>query len=177
MSRLIGITPLESYVRDYLKSTAKGKTANANLLLKAAEYINQKIATNCCNPENPIVDLHSGKDNTFVHTVWTILTGMSRKNHIQSLTRAYNNILNFVNSPCCIDPDAVAFITAAGLTDPTQIAAIFALVASLKGQGLWNLIDAIYPLIGGTATLREQLCYHISNPLCSLCLGTSRYAC
>lgn len=152
MSRLIGITPLESYVRDYLKSTAKGKTANANLLLKAAEYINQKIATNCCNPENPIVDLHSGKDNTFVHTVWTILTGMSRKNHIQSLTRAYNNILNFVNSPCCIDPDAVAFITAAGLTDPTQIAAIFALVASLKGQGLWNLIDAIYPLIGGTAS-------------------------
>lgn len=49
------------------------------------------------------------------------------------------------------DSDALAFITAAGLTDNTQINAINTLVYDLKGAGIWNKMKAIYPFIGGTA--------------------------
>lgn len=49
------------------------------------------------------------------------------------------------------DIDALAFITAAGLTDSTQISAINTLVADLKTNGLWDKMKAIYPFVGGTA--------------------------
>lgn len=49
------------------------------------------------------------------------------------------------------DPDANAFISAAGLTDATQKNAIQQLVVDLKSYGLWTKMKAIYPMIGGTA--------------------------
>lgn len=50
-----------------------------------------------------------------------------------------------------LDPDAQAFITAAAITDATQISAINQLVVSLKGASLWSKILAVYPFVGGTA--------------------------
>lgn len=50
------------------------------------------------------------------------------------------------------DADAQAFITAAGITDATQIAALCQLVVDLKAGGVWNSLNAIYPFVGGTAT-------------------------
>jgi hypothetical protein len=50
-----------------------------------------------------------------------------------------------------IDSDALAFLTAAGITDATQISAIDYLVKELKSKNLWAKMRAIYPLIGGTA--------------------------
>ena len=49
-----------------------------------------------------------------------------------------------------LDPDAQAFITAAGITNPTQQTAINTLVVSLKGYGIWTKMKAIYPMVGGT---------------------------
>jgi len=54
-----------------------------------------------------------------------------------------------------LDPDAQAFITAAGLTNPTQQNAINILVVSLKGFGIWTKMKAIYPMVGGTATTHK----------------------
>lgn len=58
-----------------------------------------------------------------------------------------------------LDPATSAFITAAGITDPTQINAINRLVLNYKGQGnlnssvdLWADTDVIAPLVGGNAT-------------------------
>jgi hypothetical protein len=51
-----------------------------------------------------------------------------------------------------LDPDALAFLTAAGITDPTQTAAIDALVVSLKSDGLWTKMHTIYPFVGGSAS-------------------------
>ena len=51
-----------------------------------------------------------------------------------------------------LDPDAQAFITAAGITDPTQKSAINTLVVDLKGYSLWTKFKAIYPIVGGTAS-------------------------
>jgi len=51
-----------------------------------------------------------------------------------------------------VDPDAQAFITAAAITDPTQQAAINTLVVDLKGYSIWTKFQAIYPVVGGSAS-------------------------
>ena len=51
-----------------------------------------------------------------------------------------------------VDPDAQAFITAAGITNPTQQGAINTLVIDLKGYNIWTKFKAIYPIVGGTAS-------------------------
>ena len=45
------------------------------------------------------------------------------------------------------DPDYQSFITATGITQPTQSAALETLVSDLKSYGLWNKMKAIYPMI------------------------------
>lgn len=60
-----------------------------------------------------------------------------------------------------LDPDAQAFITAAGITNQTQINAINGLVMDLKYYGLWNKMTAVYPFVGGTETTHK---YNLINP-------------
>jgi hypothetical protein len=59
------------------------------------------------------------------------------------------------------DPAAQAFISAAGITDPTQQDAIDALVIGLKTDGLWTKMKAIYPFVGGTATTHK---FNLKDP-------------
>lgn len=54
-----------------------------------------------------------------------------------------------------LDSDALAFITAAGITDTTQYNAIVKLVVDLKTYGLWTKMKAIYPFVGGTASTHK----------------------
>ena len=49
------------------------------------------------------------------------------------------------------DTDALAFITAANITDTTQKSAINQLVSDLKSANIWSKMKAIYPFVGGTA--------------------------
>ena len=49
------------------------------------------------------------------------------------------------------DPDAIVFFGVTGLTDVPQKDALNALVVGLKAQGLWTKMNAIYPMLGGTA--------------------------
>lgn len=58
------------------------------------------------------------------------------------------------------DPDAAAFITAAGITDATQQAAIKTLVAALKNNSLWTKMQAIYPFVGGSSSSHS---YNLKN--------------
>jgi len=60
------------------------------------------------------------------------------------------------------DPDAQAFITAAGITDATQKSAINQLVLDLKFYSLWASLHAIYPFVGGTATTHK---FNLKNAL------------
>lgn len=50
------------------------------------------------------------------------------------------------------DPDAQAFITAASITDPTEISAVDQLVIDLKSYNIWTKMKAIYPVLGGSAS-------------------------
>jgi hypothetical protein len=49
------------------------------------------------------------------------------------------------------DADALAFITAASITDNTQKTAINTLVTDLKAANIWTKMKALYPFVGGTA--------------------------
>lgn len=53
------------------------------------------------------------------------------------------------------DPDALAFIIAATITDYTQKNAINQLVIDIKDIGIWTKMVAIYPFVGGTATTHK----------------------
>ena len=59
------------------------------------------------------------------------------------------------------DPDAQAFITAAGITNPTQQSAIITLVSDLKAYGIWTKMKAIYPIVGGTASQHK---FNLKDP-------------
>ena len=51
-----------------------------------------------------------------------------------------------------MDADALAFITAATITDNTQKSAVNQLVTDLKTANIWTKMKAIYPFVGGTAS-------------------------
>jgi hypothetical protein len=60
-----------------------------------------------------------------------------------------------------VDADAQAFITAAGITNPTQQTAINTLVVDLKGYGIWTKMKALYPFVGGTASAHK---FNLKDP-------------
>lgn len=64
-------------------------------------------------------------------------------------------------TPFRYDSSAIAFITAANLTDSTQKMAINNLVVQLKDSVLWSKILAIYPMIGGSATTMQ---FNLKDP-------------
>lgn len=66
-----------------------------------------------------------------------------------------------INPYSFLDPDAQAFITAAGITDNTQIYAVNNLTINLKAYGLWTKMKAIYPFCGSTATQQK---YNLKDP-------------
>lgn len=55
------------------------------------------------------------------------------------------------SSGASFDADALAFITAASITDNTQKTAINTLVTDLKTYNIWTKMKALYPFVGGTA--------------------------
>jgi len=60
-----------------------------------------------------------------------------------------------------LDSSASAFISAAGITDATQISAINNLVVGMKSDGVWTKMKAIYPFVGGTASTHK---YNLKDP-------------
>jgi hypothetical protein len=62
------------------------------------------------------------------------------------------------------DTDALAFISAASITDATQKSAINTLVTDFKGYGIWSKMKAIYPMVGGTASQHRL---NLKNPQAS----------
>jgi hypothetical protein len=86
--------------------------------------------------------------------------------HNMSITGRYITMRggNIIGTPPLIvpfDPDALAFLTAAGITDSTITAAIDTLVKSLKAQSLWSKFRYIYPFVGGTANTNK---FNLKDP-------------
>jgi hypothetical protein len=77
------------------------------------------------------------------------------------MSRYYRSILNVQQVAPSLDPDAEAFLLAAGITDATITTAINNLVLSLKADSLWAKMTALYPLVGGTATTHK---FNLKDP-------------
>jgi hypothetical protein len=60
-----------------------------------------------------------------------------------------------------LDPDATAFFSATGITDPTIQGAINSLCVDLKTYGVWSKMKAIYPFCGGTPTTHK---FNLKDP-------------
>ena len=59
------------------------------------------------------------------------------------------------------DTDALAFITAASITDATQKSAVNTLVKDLKSASIWTKMNAIYPFVGGSASSHK---FNLKDP-------------
>jgi hypothetical protein len=68
----------------------------------------------------------------------------------------------YLFAPSCADADAVAFLAAAGISDSTITSAICTLVTTMKADGTWAKCNAIYPMVGGTASTHK---FNLKNPL------------
>lgn len=69
-----------------------------------------------------------------------------------SMLLSTHGILARSASGAPVDPDAQAFINAAGIDDQVQATAINNLVIGLKADSLWTKMKAIYPVVGGSAS-------------------------
>jgi hypothetical protein len=67
----------------------------------------------------------------------------------------------YLYAPSCTDADALAFLSAAAITDATITSAICTLVTTMKADGTWAKCNAIYPMVGGTATTHK---FNLKNP-------------
>lgn len=72
-----------------------------------------------------------------------------------------SKIFTYYGSFASFDADALAFLTATGITDTTIRSAINTLVVDMKGYGIWTKMKAIYPFIGGTATTHK---FNLKDP-------------
>jgi hypothetical protein len=59
------------------------------------------------------------------------------------------------------DEDAINFLNVAGITDTTQRYAINTAVRDLKNANIWGKLDAVYPIVGTTATTQK---YNLRHP-------------
>lgn len=68
----------------------------------------------------------------------------------------------FVSEGIPVQPEATAFLSAAGISDPTITDAVNELVYDMKNAGIYSKMLAVYPLVGGTATTHK---YNLINPV------------
>ncbi|GAB3638755.1 hypothetical protein GCM10027422_43450 [Hymenobacter arcticus] len=69
---------------------------------------------------------------------------------VQAYAEAVRAFQQALGRDVALDPEALAFVQAAGLTDPRHVAAVGELVRSLKASGVWPRLRAAYPMVGGT---------------------------
>ena len=74
---------------------------------------------------------------------------------------ANHGIISSSGGAIVYDTDALAFITAASITDNTQKTAVNTLVTDLKGYNIWSKMKAIYPFVGGTASQHK---FNLKDP-------------
>ena len=89
------------------------------------------------------------------------LTDTDTSNLYISVQKFQTTLGRHVGTPYVSDPDAIAFLMAAGITDGTQAAAINTLVIRMKADGVWTKMKAIYPFVGGNATSHK---FNLKDP-------------
>lgn len=71
------------------------------------------------------------------------------------MSRKINIFTSLSAAPACADLDVQAFLAATGIADGTTVDALCVLVTSLKDDGIWAKLDAIYPVVGSTSETQK----------------------
>ena len=108
-------------------------------------------------------DIHQWSLTKSVWMPKIVLSSTTRDQVVSGVATVNNELMYIAGGRMTIecDDDAVAFNTAAGITDLTQEEAICQLVADIKDAGLWTDAPAIYPFVGGTASSTK---YNLKDP-------------
>lgn len=78
------------------------------------------------------------------------------------MSRYYRTLLTLGEVPFAWDTDALAYISAIGITDDTEKLNIDSFVKALKSNSLWSRCQAIWPFRGSSATAHK---FNLKNPV------------
>jgi hypothetical protein len=107
----------------------------------------------------PALQWYSNRENSL--TVFKLALSDAEESILYTLVQAFQTTLGrHVGVPVVSDSDAQAFLNSANISDLTQASAVNTLVTSLKSNGLWSKMKAIYPIVGGNATAHS---YNLVN--------------
>lgn len=90
------------------------------------------------------------------------LTDTEATNYYTLVQQFQTTLGRSIGTQVVSDPDAQAFVTAANIQDQVQATAVNNLCISMKAQGLWTKMKAVYPIVGGTAAQHK---FNLKNPL------------
>jgi hypothetical protein len=111
--------------------------------------------------ESPATIYYSPKQLAFA-SMGTGLSDSEASNYYTLVQQFQTSLGRSVGPQVVSDPDAQAFVTAANIQDQVQADAVNNLCISMKAQGLWTKMKAIYPIVGGTAAQHK---FNLKNPL------------
>lgn len=95
-------TPLESFVQSYIKQNRSNLFKQKNYINKAIAYISAKIEYGDCETCNePIINLHTIKNNMLTNTVYHYILNMGKKNNLQSLLRTKQMLVDASTCTIC----------------------------------------------------------------------------
>lgn len=152
-------TPMASGNNQFVISNNGGLISaweNGNLMVNAAPYVTadgMSVYMALFDRWGNSAPLNQG---TSISEVILYNSGMTAsKSAIESSAIAY------FNPAYSTDSDATAFLSATGITNSTISGAINVMVKSLKSEGLWTKMKAIYPFVGGNATTHR---FNLKDP-------------
>jgi hypothetical protein len=126
---------------DGLGNSQIGVNSNIEGILTGRPWTPQNIAVS--------IGASAGGGNEFRGIIQELVAYESYQTTSRTLVESNinTNYKIFGSATASFDPDYQAFITATGITEPTQSAALETLVSDLKSYGLWSKMKAIYPMV------------------------------
>ena len=94
------ISPLENYVKSYLKQHNR-TSAPTIYVNKAIAIITAKLNGTCCSGSNATINLYTKRDNTLTIFVESIVNTMEKAGNVASLKRTLKLLNSFIGFPCC----------------------------------------------------------------------------
>jgi hypothetical protein len=123
--------------------------------------VNVTYALGANNNSNNTRNYYSTKEQAFAF-IGDGLTDTEAANFYTAVQAFQTTIGRSIGTQTVSDADAQAFVTAADIQDQVEATAINNLVIGMKADGLWTKMQAVYPMVGGTASQHK---FNLKNPL------------
>ena len=138
----------------------KNTSSNLKTISATTPALTQPIYLGCLN-NNGADAFYSNRQCAFA-SIGDGLTDTEAANFYTAVQAFQVSLGRSIGTQTVSDADAQAFVTNAGIVDQVEANAINNLVIGMKADGLWTKFNAIYPMVGGTATTMK---FNLKNPL------------